>query len=658
MNNNNQFISLVNKVYAKTGRSKKSRRVWLANKCELNNENGTFDARVWPANKCELITTDDAADDCIRWLSTIPSVGLDIETYGPKKEDGLLYLKGTVRLLALHGASETKLVDLHEIADHQVADMLAAIERIPKYMHNCMFDLTRLYRRTGILLTEEVYDTALASRTARAGESVGFKLKDHDLEAVLERELGVEVDKDIDHKWGQPLTKARLDYAANDVRYLEELHGALERLLEDRGLTDRYRAIRGTLPTFLEAAVRGVRVNHAQLEKLSEAAKRESEELLEKVRDLAPPHPEEGEWVWGNTNKPDRVDEHGNHVGRNGALRALALAGAEAPNLQDHTLLDRRDHPLVAALYAYRKKAQEYSRYRRWIPDFYEAGRIYPQPKVAGAVTSRLLYSNPNIQGVEKRKTKVYRRVVAAPEGRAIVAGDFAQQELRIAAYFSQDRAMLETFHRGEDIYLKTASAMVGEEITDKEHPARAGAKRATLGFLYGLGIEKYRVNTYKDYQIALTDEEANRDREAFRAAFPDFYQWQRDYGAKGTYECRSVLGWRRMAGRQKDKHTGKLVPKYTDRLNAPIQSTAGDILYLALTKLRDDPYPGVQFLMGVHDELVLEAPAEQAEDVAKWLRGIMVSSFEEVLGPELGGPKSAEVGYGPTWGEQTEVEE
>jgi DNA polymerase I-like protein with 3'-5' exonuclease and polymerase domains len=90
--------------------------------------------------------------------------------------------------------------------------------------------------------------------------------------------------------------------------------------------------------------------------------------------------------------------------------------------------------------------------------------------------------------------------------------------------------------------------------------------------------------------------------------------------------------------------------------LNGPIQSTAGDILYLTLLKLDAELgnglYPGTRFLFTAHDEVVLDCPEGIAKDVAKWLKEKMVEAFEEVLGPELGGPKSVEVGGGPSWGD------
>jgi DNA polymerase family A len=138
---------------------------------------------------------------------------------------------------------------------------------------------------------------------------------------------------------------------------------------------------------------------------------------------------------------------------------------------------------------------------------------------------------------------------------------------------------MMSAFAEGRDIYQETAVKLVGRKV-DKDDPARQAAKRATLGFLYGLGTEKYRTNVYKDTGERLSKAQAERDRKAFRVAFPDFYKWQRSYGTRKEWETRSVLGWRRVVGLDIDGE-----PKYTDRLNGPIQSTAGDILYLTLEK-------------------------------------------------------------------------
>ena len=597
--------------------------------------------------------TEEGAKRCLEWVKSAPEMALDIETYGKLKRDGLLYTKGKVRLISLHFGGESWFIDCDHVPNEQMVSLLEDLQDKPKYLHNALFDIPRLYRRFGVLLDGEIYDTMLASRVARAGEwerNKGKVLqKSHGLEDCLQRELGIEIPKDRKLKWGGPLQEEHLQYATDDVAHLKELYEALQELLREHGLEERYEAISSRLPDFIGAAVRGVPLDTSTLQPALDILEREKSDLESRLNELAPEHPEGLEWVWGNTSKETSPDGKG----RNGALRALSLLGVELADLQDQTLLEHReDHELVHTLYLYRKKANTLSRYSRWIPDFYEEGSMYPQPKVAAAVTGRVLYSDPNAQGIDKHRTNEFRKCVKAAEGRAIVKGDFAQQELRIAAYYSKDKNMLDAFAKGEDIYLKTAAKLVGKPV-GKDHPARQAAKRATLGFLYGLGTEKYRQNVYKDTGERLSASQANKDREAFRAAFPEFYRWQQSYGTKHEWETRSILGWRRVVAPDKDHK-----PKYTERLNGPIQSTAGDILYLTLQKLAADPRPDTHFLLSVHDELVLECPEEDARAIALWLKVKMREAIEAILGGELGGPKSAEVAYGPSWGECVELEE
>ncbi len=604
----------------------------------------------------EWIRTASRVGDVLEWVAGIPEVCLDVETYGRLKRDGLLYTRCQVRLILLHHDGTSYFVDCDRVSDELVVEILLALKDKPKYLHNALFDIPRLYRRFGVLLDEDVHDTLIASRVARAGEWERKKGRvtqiSHSLDDVLAREIGIEIPKDTRLKWGGLLTEEHLRYAGDDISHLRDLHDALLGVLEENGVKDRYDAVSARLPDFIGAAVRGVPLDAERLQPILDSLESEMEGLRARLDELAPDHPEGEAWVWGNTSKEITPDGKG----RQGALRALHLLGVDLGDLQDQTLLDHReDHEIIRVLYNYREKANTIARYRKWIPDFYdpETGRLYPQPKVAAAVTGRVLYSDPNAQGVDKKRTDEFRRVVRASEGRAIVKGDFAQQELRIAAFFSGDRNMLEAFSKGEDIYLKTAEKLVGHPV-DKSHPARAAAKRATLGFLFGLGVDKYRANVYKDTQEPLTGEQAVKDRQAFRAAFPTFYNWQRRYGTREEWETRSVLGWRRVVSPSWNRD-GTQVPKYTERLNGPIQSTAGDILYLTLQKMADDPRPEAHFLLSVHDELVLECPAPEARDTALWLKEKMRSAMEEILGPGLGGPRSVEVGYGPSWGETVE---
>jgi len=316
----------------------------------------------------------------------------------------------------------------HRNANFSVSSVLrrSPVFRISKLFLSKFIIASRLYRGFGVLFGQNVHDTMLASRVARAGEweMKKFKViqKGHSLDDCLQRELGIEIPKDRKLKWGGPLQEEHLQYATDDVAHLKELYEALQELLREHGVKERYKAISSRLPDFIGAAVRGVPLDTSTLQPALDALEREKADLESRLNELAPEHPEGLEWVWGNTNK--EISPEGK--GRNGALRALSLVGVELSDLQDQTLLDHReDHELVHTLYLYRNKANTLSRYSRWIPDFYEEGRMYPQPKVA-AVTGRVLYSDPNAQGIDKKKTDEFRRCVRAEDGRGY-GGDLGQ---------------------------------------------------------------------------------------------------------------------------------------------------------------------------------------------------------------------------------------
>jgi hypothetical protein len=122
------------------------------------------------AEKFNYIYTEEGAKRCLEWVKLVPEMALDIETYGKLKRDGLLYTKGTVRLISLHYGGESWFIDCDQVAAEVVVPILEEIKNKPKYLHNSLFDVPRLYRRFGVLLDGEIHDTVLASRVARAGE--------------------------------------------------------------------------------------------------------------------------------------------------------------------------------------------------------------------------------------------------------------------------------------------------------------------------------------------------------------------------------------------------------------------------------------------------------------------------------------------------------
>jgi len=251
--------------------------------------------------------TEEGAKRCLEWVKSAPEMALDIETYGKLKRDGLLYTRGKVRLISLHYGGETWLIDCDFVEDGLVTPILEELKDKPKYLHNSLFDIPRLYRRFGVLLDCKIHDTMLASRVARAGEWERNKgnilQKSHGLDNCLKRELGIEIPKDRKLNWGGLLQEEHLEYATDDVAHLKELYEALKEVLRKHHVEERYEAISSRLSDFIGAAVRGVPLDTGTLQPALDALEQEKAELESRLNELAPEHPDGLEWVWANTTR-------------------------------------------------------------------------------------------------------------------------------------------------------------------------------------------------------------------------------------------------------------------------------------------------------------------------------------------------------------------
>ena len=596
-----------------------------------------------------LVVDKVSALECKAWVESCSYIAMDTETKGETKDVAVNYLHGPIRLVQLYHEGTTWFVDGDVAEDEDVAAILEALRGKPLYLHNALFDIPRIERRFGVYLgREDVRDCLIASRIARAGEWIPqkggtTKKKSHDLGAALERELGLKIKKDRTLRWGGPLIEDHLLYASDDVGHLHALYEALQRLIDKNGVRQAYEDTLRVLPVYMEAQIRGVPLDRERFESLLKDLESKVEDKLSRLQELAPAHPDGGKWVWNNTNKNE--EELGDkNRGRNGALRALELAGAKVPDLKEKTLLDHaNEHPVVKALLEYRQKVGVFNKYKSWIAKYYGDGRIHPQAQLASLVTGRTPYTNPQIQNMDKRKHPEFRECIRADEGWKIVKADFSQQELRIVAHFSGDEKLKSIFLNGEDPHLETGSKIAGRPIT-KDDPERDAAKRANFGFVFGGGVRTYRETTLEDYGMVLTEKEGKRDQAAFREAWPGVYVWQKRFGARHGSEpdawvTRSVRGRRRYVSRSRDRY-GKYRPKYTDRLNGPVQSTGADILYRTLCRLDAEQRAGifaeVEILISSHDEIVLHAPQSSTPEAAEWLKDHMRAAMAELIGEDL----------------------
>jgi DNA polymerase-1 len=211
--------------------------------------------------------------------------------------------------------------------------------------------------------------------------------------------------------------------------------------------------------------------------------------------------------------------------------------------------------------------------------------------------------TSPNLQNLPRGAA--YRNCFKAPPDRVLLKADYSQIELRIAAKIAGDSAMLDACRRGKDLDKLTATRVLGVKEVTKEQ--RQLAKALNFGLLYGMGAPRFRVYAKSQYGVDLTIEQAREYRAAFFKAYPGLARWHRR--VKALHES---VTWT-LGGRRR-----KLDPKASDtlRLNSPVQGSGADGLKEALALLweRRHECPGAFPGLAVHDEIVIEADADQAD--------------------------------------------
>jgi DNA polymerase-1 len=197
---------------------------------------------------------------------------------------------------------------------------------------------------------------------------------------------------------------------------------------------------------------------------------------------------------------------------------------------------------------------------------------------------------------------------------------------------------MLDAFTRGDDLHVLTAQAVLGMAEVSKRD--RQLAKALNFGLLYGMGADGFRRYAKSQYALDLSLDDARRYRNAFFAAYPGLAAWHRKVGRTQPKETRTLIGRRMICG-----------PKtsYTVLLNTPVQGAGADGLKLALALLweRRAELPGGFPVLAVHDEIVLECAADQAEAAAGWLQRAMIDAMADWLAPV---PVAVEAKIGRTW--------
>jgi len=277
-------------------------------------------------------------------------------------------------------------------------------------------------------------------------------------------------------------------------------------------------------------------------------------------------------------------------------------------------------------------------------------GRIHTTFKQTQTQTGRLSSVEPNLQNIPVRQEmgKELRRFFTAEDGYVLIDADYSQIELRILAHISGDEAMITAFLNGEDIHTITASKVFGVPLDMVTSEMRKSAKAVNFGIVYGIG----------DFSLAqdigVSRKEAKAYINGYFAKYPDVKNYMTDIVAQAKKDgfVTTLLGRRRYipeltSPKAQIRAFGERVA-----MNTPIQGSAADIIKKAMIDTEDNLLKNglnARLILQIHDELIVEAPEEEAEKA----REILVKSMENAYKIKV--PLSVDADIGKTWYEAKE---
>ena len=520
-------------------------------------------------------------------------------------------------------------------------------DAVLKVGQNAKYDLNVLARH-GIHVAP-IDDTMVMSFDLDAGRSEDGIGGGHGMDELAARHLGHSciAFKDVCGTGKKAISFAEVpleratQYAAEDADVTWRLHRLLKPRLAEEGATRVYQRVdRPLIGVVAEMERSGIKVDREALARLSTEFAAAIAGLEGTIHALAGQ-----EFTIGSPKQLgdilfDKLGHKGGKKGKSGqystdqsVLEKLAEDGAEiATKVLEWRQLSKLRSTYTEALQAAINPA---------------TGRVHTSYSLVGAQTGRLSSTEPNLQNIPIR-TEIGRQIreafVAEP-GRVLLAADYSQIELRLAAHMADVPELKEAFALGEDIHARTAQELFGS--VDRE--TRGRAKTINFAILYG--ISRWGLAP----RLGVTPDEAQAMIDRYFERFPGIRRYihttiesVRERGYSET-----LFGRKCWFPRISSQNGAERQGSERAAINAPIQGTCADIIKRAMVRmgpaLRDAGLGEVKMLLQVHDELVFELPEGDVSAASPVIERIMAEAALPSV--RLDVPLGIEIGTGPSWG-------
>lgn len=527
-------------------------------------------------------------------------VALDCETEPFNAKTGIT--PRTARMIGLAKAEDAEKAEY--VTDPNAWQLMMPGSDRKVIFHNSQFDRAVLHR-SGLPVPMDFEDTLIAARLLNENVPNGLK-------PLARKHLGV-----IPVTFDEASRKGVLDpevfneYARNDALYTLRLWPIFLEELTRQGLMRVYDLEKGLLPVVLSMEEIGMKIDLPLLNVLSREISTESEKLREEIYRFA--------GCEFDLNSPRNVavilydklglkcakrTKNGQRSTDKNSLKALCGY-----------------HPIAVPLLKFREIDKLAKSFMKTLPQFADAGgRIHPEFKSLGARTGRFSCKQPNVQQIPARSElgKKLRSAFIAEPGNKLVVADYGQMELRVLAHYTQDPSLLAAYRNGVDLHTLTASQVFGKKESEVTKAERSIAKTINFGVAYGI-TPRGLFNQLSSAGIEANESQCEKFIRDYFKTYKGVRRWldSTERTARTQGYVTNLFGRRRrLVGR--DSRAAR------QACNFPIQGTAADICKEAMVKVHESLPSGAHIIAQVHDELIIECRAEDADSVCAMVKEIM----------------------------------
>ena len=515
-------------------------------------------------------------------------------------------------------------------------------DAILKVGQNIKYDACIL-KRHGVTLKGISFDTMIASYVIDPG------LRQHNLDALSQRYLNHKMISYQDvvgkgknaHGFAEVSLENACEYSCEDA----DMTLRLKKILEGKIRAEENEALfhdleMKLLPVLLDMEMTGIKIDGVLFEKMSAAFAVELKQVEQMIWEQA--------GVKFNLNSPQQLGTV--------LFETLELPGGKKTAKTKRYSTDVKvlqklseSYEIAGNLLRFRSLAKLKSTYLDALVKMVnpQTGRVHTSFNQTVAATGRLSSSNPNLQNIPIRgeEGRAIRKGFVADKGNILVAADYSQIELRVFAHYSEDPAFMAAFKGDEDIHARTAREVLGNEEGEVTPEMRRIAKAINFGIIYGMGPQKL------SEQLGISTKVARE----YIDAYYDRYRGVKQYKEKAIETAVEKGYVATLFNRRRYlpdiSHSNNRIRSEAERMavNTPIQGTAADLIKMAMiqiyNRLAEEGFQS-KMILQVHDELVLEAPREEADPLISMIKEEMEGVYP------LRVPLKVDINQGLNWDE------